>query len=229
MLEELKEKVFKANLDLVKHGLVLFTWGNASAIDDNREHIVIKPSGVDYDSMKPSDMVVVRMSDGQAIEGGLKPSSDTPTHLELYRHFDGVGGVVHTHSTYATAWAQAGVDIPILGTTQADYFYGDVPCTRSMTAEEIENGYEKKTGSVIIERFEELKPLEVPGVITKNHGPFAWGKDVDYAVYHAVVLEEIAKMAFIAKQVNPAATMNNHLTEKHYQRKHGADAYYGQC
>ncbi len=227
MLEELKEKVFKANLDLVKHGLVIFTWGNVSAIDREKGLVVIKPSGVEYDVMKASDMVVVDL-DGNVVDGNLKPSSDTPTHLELYKAFPEIGGVVHTHSTYATAWAQAGKDIPILGTTQADYFYGDVPCTRSMTEQEIAGDYEKDTGTVIIEAFEGRNPSHVPGVIVKNHGPFSWGKNADDAVHNAVVLEQIAKMDFIALQVNPAADMNNHLTEKHFNRKHGANAYYGQ-
>ncbi len=227
MLEELKEKVFKANLDLVKHGLVIFTWGNVSAIDREKGLVVIKPSGVDYDVMKASDMVVVDL-EGNVVDGNLKPSSDTPTHLELYKAFPEIGGVVHTHSTYATAWAQAGKDIPILGTTQADYFYGDVPCTRAMTEQEIAGDYEKDTGTVIIEVFEGRNPSHVPGVIVKNHGPFSWGKNADDAVHNAVVLEQIAKMDFIALQVNPAADMNNHLTEKHFNRKHGANAYYGQ-
>ncbi len=227
MLEELKEKVFKANLDLVKHGLVIFTWGNVSAIDKEKGLVVIKPSGVEYDVMKASDMVVVDL-EGNVVDGDLKPSSDTPTHLELYKAFPEIGGVVHTHSTYATAWAQAGKDIPILGTTQADYFYGDVPCTRSMTEQEIAGEYEKDTGTVIIEAFEGRNPSHVPGVIVKNHGPFSWGKNADDAVHNAVVLEQIAKMDFIAFQVNPNADMNNHLTEKHFNRKHGANAYYGQ-
>ncbi|MCW3785600.1 L-ribulose-5-phosphate 4-epimerase [Plebeiibacterium sediminum] len=227
MLEQLKEDVFKANLDLVKHGLVIFTWGNVSAIDREKGLVVIKPSGVDYDVMKASDMVVVDL-DGNVVDGDLKPSSDTPTHLELYKAFPEIGGVVHTHSTYATAWAQAGKDIPILGTTQADYFYGDVPCTRSMTEEEIAGDYEKDTGTVIIEAFEGRNPSHVPGVVVKNHGPFSWGKNADDAVHNAVVLEQIAKMDFIAFQVNPNADMNNHLTEKHFNRKHGANAYYGQ-
>ncbi len=227
MLEQLKEDVFKANLDLVKHGLVIFTWGNVSAIDREKGLVVIKPSGVDYDVMKASDMVVVDL-DGNVVDGDLKPSSDTPTHLELYKAFPEIGGVVHTHSTYATAWAQAGKSIPILGTTQADYFYGDVPCTRSMTEEEIAGDYEKDTGTVIIEAFEGRNPSHVPGVVVKNHGPFSWGKNADDAVHNAVVLEQIAKMDFIAFQVNPNADMNNHLTEKHFNRKHGANAYYGQ-
>lgn len=227
MLEDLKEQVFKANLDLVKHDLVIFTWGNASAIDRDKGLVVIKPSGVDYDVMKASDMVVVDL-DGNVVEGNLKPSSDTPTHLELYKKFEGIGGVVHTHSTYATAWAQSGKDLPILGTTHADYFYGDIPCTRSMSQKEIAHEYEKETGTVIIEIFANRNPLHVPGVIVKNHGPFTWGKDINDAVHNSVVLEQIAKMDFISLQINPNADMNNHLVEKHFNRKHGANAYYGQ-
>lgn len=227
MLEDLKEKVFKANLDLVKHDLVIFTWGNASAIDRDKGLVVIKPSGVDYDVMKASDMVVVDL-DGNVVEGNLKPSSDTPTHLELYKKFEGIGGVVHTHSTYATAWAQSGMDLPILGTTHADYFYGDIPCTRSMSQKEIAHEYEKETGTVIIEIFANRNPMHVPGVIVKNHGPFTWGKDINDAVHNSVVLEQIAKMDFISLQINPNADMNNHLVEKHFNRKHGANAYYGQ-
>ena len=227
MLEDLKEKVFKANLDLVKHDLVIFTWGNASAIDRDKGLVVIKPSGVDYDVMKATDMVVVDL-DGNVVEGNLKPSSDTPTHLELYKKFEGIGGVVHTHSTYATAWAQSGKDLPILGTTHADYFYGDIPCTRSMSQKEIAHEYEKETGTVIIEIFANRNPMHVPGVIVKNHGPFTWGKDVNDAVHNSVVLEQIAKMDFISLQINPNADMNNHLVEKHFNRKHGANAYYGQ-
>jgi len=227
MLEQLKEKVFRANLDLVKHNLVIFTWGNASAIDREKGLIVIKPSGVEYDVMKASDMVVVDL-DGNVVEGKLRPSSDTPTHLELYKNFKNIGGIAHTHSTYATAWAQAGVDLPILGTTHADYFYGDVPCTRSMTKKEISVDYEKETGSVIIEAFANLNPLHLPGVIVKNHGPFTWGKDASEAVHNSVVLEQIAKMNYIAFQINPKADMNNYLVEKHFNRKHGDNAYYGQ-
>ncbi len=227
MLEQLKEKVFKANLDLVKHGLVIFTWGNVSAIDREKGLVVIKPSGVDYDVMKASDMVVVDM-DGKVVDGKLKPSSDTPTHLELYKAFPEIGGVVHTHSTYATAWSQAGIDLPVLGTTHADYFYGDVPCTRSMTEKEVVTEYEKETGTVIIDAFSDKNPMHVPGVLVKNHGPFSWGKDADDAVHNSVVLEQIAKMDFIAFQVNPKADMNYHLVEKHFNRKHGDNAYYGQ-
>jgi len=227
MLEQLKEEVFQANLDLVKHNLVIFTWGNASAIDREKGLVVIKPSGVSYDDMKASDMVVIDL-EGRIVEGDLNPSSDTPTHLELYKAFPGIGGVVHTHSTYATAWAQAGMPVPIIGTTHADYFYGDIPCTRDMTAAEIENEYEKLTGSVIIEAFQGKNPEHTPGVLVKNHGPFSWGKDAHDAVHNSVVMEEVSKMAFVSRMLNPQVDMNGHLTEKHFNRKHGANAYYGQ-
>ena len=227
MLSELKELVYKANLDLVKHNLVLFTWGNASGIDRERDLVVIKPSGVEYDAMTADQMVVVDMY-GNIVEGNLLPSSDTPTHLALYKAFDNISGIVHTHSTYATSWAQAGVAIPILGTTHADYFADDIPCTRDMDQDEVMGSYEKETGSVIIERFRNLNYNQVPGILVKNHGPFTWGKNLPEAVHNSVVLEEIAKMAFIAYSVNPNLTMNHFLTEKHFQRKHGANAYYGQ-
>ncbi|NLY25108.1 MAG: L-ribulose-5-phosphate 4-epimerase [Bacteroidales bacterium] len=226
-LDELKQQVFRANLDLVAHGLVLFTWGNVSAIDREKKLVVIKPSGVSYNNMKAEDMVVVDM-DGNRVGGNYKPSSDTATHLELYKAFPDIGGVVHTHSTYATAWAQAGCDIPNIGTTHADYFSDAIPCTRDMTEEEVRSAYERETGSVIIERFKGLDPLHIPGVLVKNHGPFSWGKDADEAVYNAVVMEQVAKMAFISLQVNPQLTMNRLLIEKHFSRKHGPDAYYGQ-
>ncbi|MBQ9883115.1 MAG: L-ribulose-5-phosphate 4-epimerase [Bacteroidaceae bacterium] len=227
MLELLKEKVCEANLELVKHGLVIFTWGNVSAIDRATGLVVIKPSGVSYDHMKPSDMVVVDL-DGKVVEGTLRPSSDTPTHVVLYRAFPEIGGVVHTHSTYATAWAQAGLDIPNIGTTHADYFHHDIPCTADMTEAEVKGDYEWETGNVIVKRFEGLNPNDTPGVMVKNHGPFTWGKDAAEAVHNAVVLEQVAKMAFIAKSVNPNLTMNPLLIEKHYSRKHGPGAYYGQ-
>jgi L-ribulose-5-phosphate 4-epimerase len=227
MLEDLKLKVFNANLDLVKHGLVIFTWGNASAIDREQGLVVIKPSGVDYDVMKPSDMVVVDL-DGRVVEGNLKPSSDLATHLELYKAFTAIGGVVHTHSTYATAWAQAGTSIPNIGTTHADYFASAIPCTRQMTEAEVFGSYEKDTGKVIIEAFEGINPLEVPGVLVHNHGPFSWGKDVHDAVHNAVVMEQVAKMATISYSVNPGLQMNPLLIKKHYERKHGKNAYYGQ-
>ena len=227
MLKELKEKVYKANLELVEHGLVIFTWGNVSAIARNRGLVVIKPSGVSYDAMKPSDMVVVDL-EGNVVEGDLNPSSDTPTHLALYRAWPEIGGVVHTHSTYATAWAQAGKDIPNIGTTHADYFHHDIPCTEDMTEAEILGEYELETGNVIIRRFEGMNPVHTPGVLVRNHGPFSWGKDAFDAVHNAVVMEQVAKMAHIAYMVNPELTMNRHLIEKHFNRKHGPGAYYGQ-
>ena len=212
MLEELKEKVCQANLDLVRHGLVIFTWGNVSAIDPESGLVVIKPSGVSYDNMKASDMVVVDM-DGKVVEGDLNPSSDTPTHLVLYKAFPEIGGVVHTHSTYATAWAQAGIDIPNIGTTHADYFHDAVPCTADMSRAQVEGEYELETGNVIVERFKGLNPVHTPGVLVKNHGPFTWGKDAFEAVHNAVVLEQVAKMAFISFSVNPSLTMNPLLVE----------------
>lgn len=227
MLEGLKEQVFKANLDLVKHGLVIFTWGNVSGIDREKGLVVIKPSGVDYDNMKASDMVVVDL-DGNVVEGDLRPSSDTPTHIEIYKAFPETGGVVHTHSTYATAWAQAGMDIPNIGTTHADYFHQAIPCTADMTEEEVNGEYEKETGKVIVNRFRNMNPVHTPGVLVKNHGPFAWGKDANEAVHNAVVMEQVAKMASIAYQLNPHLTMNPLLVEKHFSRKHGPNAYYGQ-
>lgn len=230
MLEELKEIVFRANLDLVKHGLVLFTWGNVSGIDREKGLVVIKPSGVSYADMKASDMVVVDLNSGKVVEGDLNPSSDTPTHLILYRAFPEIGGVVHTHSTYATAWAQAGRDIPNIGTTHADYFHDDIPCTRDMTEAEVKGQYELETGNVIVERFKkgEINVVHTPGVLVKNHGPFSWGTSPDNAVYNAVVMEQVAKMAFVAFSVNPNLTMNPLLVEKHFSRKHGPNAYYGQ-
>ena len=227
MLESLKEKVLRANLDVVKHGLVVFTWGNVSGIDRSTGYVVIKPSGVSYDDMTVDDMVVVDL-DGTVIEGSKKPSSDTPTHLEIYKAFSEIGGIVHTHSTFATAWAQAGRDIPNIGTTHADYFCDAIPCTREMTEVEIKGAYEKETGVVIVEAFRHLNPMHVPGVLVKNHGPFTWGANPADAVYHAVVLEEVAKMAFLSFALNPELTMNNHLITKHFQRKHGVGAYYGQ-
>ena len=230
MLEELKVKVCKANLELVEHGLVIFTWGNVSAIDRESGLVVIKPSGVSYDNMKPEDMVVVDL-DGNIVEGDLNPSSDTPTHLALYRAWPEIGGVVHTHSTYATAFAQAGKDIPNIGTTHADYFYKEIPCTRDMTKAEVEGSYELETGNVIVDEFiniRNINPDHTPAVLVKNHGPFSWGTSPDNAVYNAKVMEQCAKMAFVAYQVNPELTMNPLLIEKHYMRKHGPNAYYGQ-
>lgn len=227
MLEKLKEQVFQANIDLVKHGLVVFTWGNVSGIDRERDLVVIKPSGVSYDQMKPKDMVVLNLY-GQVVEGNLKPSSDTPTHLVLYRQFLNIGGVVHTHSEWATSWAQAGKGIPAIGTTHADYFFGEIPCTRKMTSIEIESDYELETGRVIVERFKELNPDHIPGVLVNNHGPFSWGTDADNAVHNAVVMEEVAKMTFRSLMLNPEAKMDQALLDKHFLRKHGKDAYYGQ-
>ncbi|MDD4968385.1 MAG: L-ribulose-5-phosphate 4-epimerase [Paludibacter sp.] len=227
MLEKLKAEVFKANLDLVKHGLVIFTWGNVSAIDRATGLVVIKPSGVSYEDMKAEDMVVIDMK-GNVVEGNLKPSSDTATHLVLYKSFPNIGGVVHTHSTYATSWAQAGLDLPNIGTTHSDYFSGAIPCTRDMTQQEVEGEYELETGNVIAERFNGLNPDFIPGVLVKNHGPFSWGKDAHDAVHNAVVMEQVAKMSYIAHEVNPDLTMSDHLIQKHFFRKHGPDAYYGQ-
>lgn len=229
MLKKLKQEVFEANMDLVKHGLVIFTWGNVSGIDREKQLVVIKPSGVSYDVMKAEDMVVLDL-DGNVVEGKLKPSSDTATHLALYKAFPNVGGIVHTHSTYATAWAQAGIDLPSIGTTHADYFKDGIPCTRDMTKKEIENQYELETGNVIIERFrsDNLNEDYTPGVLVNNHGPFSWGKDPHNAVHNAVVLEQVAKMASISFAVNPNLKMNEELIKKHFFRKHGPDAYYGQ-
>jgi L-ribulose-5-phosphate 4-epimerase len=228
MLEELKKQVFEANLDLVKHGLVIFTWGNVSGIDREKGLVVIKPSGVPYDDMKAEHMVVLDM-DGKVVEGKLKPSSDAPTHLVLYRNFQGIGGVVHTHSRMAVSWAQAGMDIPAYGTTHADYFYGAVPCTNKMTPNEIKGDYEIETGNVIVKRLNGIDPMSMPGVIVYSHGPFTWGKDAHDAVHNAVVLEEIASMAFNARILNAGIQpMQNELLDKHYLRKHGKNAYYGQ-
>lgn len=228
MLEELKQKVYEANMDLPRYGLVTFTWGNVSAIDREKGLIVIKPSGVDYNLLKPEDMVVMDLN-GNKVEGRYNPSSDTPTHLELYKAFPEIGGIVHTHSTYATSWAQAGRAIPCYGTTHADYMYGEIPCARVLTQEEIDAGYEKNTGTVIIETFEGKDPMAVPAVLCKNHGPFAWGKDAKEAVHNAVVLEEVAKMALFTEQLKPdVEPAPQRIQDKHYYRKHGANAYYGQ-
>ncbi len=228
MLEKLKEIVYQANMELPRRGLITYTWGNVSGIDRTSGLIVIKPSGVSYDRLTAEDMVIVDLS-GNVIEGQLRPSSDTPTHIELYRAFPALGGIVHTHSTYATAWAQAGKSIPCFGTTHADYFYGDIPCTRALTESEIEAEYEKNTGIVIEETFKGLDPVAMPGVLCKNHGPFTWGKDADEAVHNAVVLEEVARMAMFTCQINDQATPAPQvLQNKHYQRKHGKNAYYGQ-
>ena len=228
MLEELKERVCRANLSLVKHGLVLFTWGNVSALDPSGQLAVIKPSGVSYDGMKPEDMVVVDL-DGRVVEGALTPSSDTPTHLELYKAF-GMEGIVHTHSKWATIWSQAGRAVPALGTTHADHFYGNIPVTRPMTDDEITSAYEKETGTVIIETFRErnIDPHAVSAVLVQNHGPFAWGESPEKAVENAAVLEYISEMAYYSLDINDKARMGQSLLDKHYLRKHGKDAYYGQ-
>ena len=230
MLENLKEEVFKANLDLVKHDLVVLTWGNVSGIDREKGLIVIKPSGVSYDEMKASDMVVVDL-EGNVVEGDLRPSSDTPTHIELYKKYPNIGGVVHTHSSFATSWAQAKRDIPSYGTTHADTFYGPVPCTGSLTKEEIKDEYEKNTGSVIIETLTErnIDELSVPGIIIASHGPFAWGETASKAVLNAVVLEEVAKMASCTESINKSSSKApQSMQDKHFMRKHGPNAYYGQ-
>ena len=227
-MKTLKEKVFQANLELVRQGLVIYTWGNASGIDREKGIVVIKPSGVDYDSMTPDDMVAVDLLTGEVVDGTLNPSSDTPTHLALYRAFPNIGGVVHTHSTYATAWAQAGMDIPNIGTTHSDYFHMDIPCTETMTSGQIKGEYELETGNVIVKRFEELEPDHTPGVLVRNHGPFTWGKTPAEAVYNAKVMEQCAHMAFVSLLLNPQTSMNPELVVKHYLRKHGAGAYYGQ-
>lgn len=226
MLDELKEKVYKANLDLVKNGLVLFTWGNVSAIDRKSGYVVIKPSGVKYEDMKSEDMVVVDL-DGDIKEGTLNPSSDMPTHLELYKAHREIGGIVHTHSTFATAFAQSGRDIKAYGTTHADYFYGDIPCARSLTENEMIE-YEKNTGVVINETFANKDVVAIPACLVKNHGVFAWGKDADEAVYHATVAEEVAKMAYITETLGCNERLPQYIADKHYNRKHGKDAYYGQ-
>lgn len=228
MLEDMKKRVLDANLLLPKYGLVTFTWGNVSEIDRKAGLIAIKPSGVEYDKMTADDIVIMDL-DGNVVEGSLRPSSDAPTHIELYKAFSDVGGIVHTHSEWATSWAQTGLAIPCYGTTHADYFYGSIPCARSLTDDEINGEYEKNTGLVIIETFRNLDPVAVPGVLCKNHGPFAWGKDAHEAVHNAVVLEEIAKMAVHTKDILPAAAEAPQvLKDKHYFRKHGKNAYYGQ-
>lgn len=229
MLEELKQKVYEANMMLPKYGLVTFTWGNVSGIDRDKNLMVIKPSGVDYEKLMPDKMVVVDIATGETVEGGLNPSSDTPTHIELYKAFPNIGGVVHTHSSYATSWAQACRAITAYGTTHADYFYGDIPCTRELSKAEIEDEYEKNTGKVIIETFENLDEDAMPGVLVANHGPFTWGTDPNNAVHNAVVLDEVAKMAMRCEKINPSITrMSRYILDKHYSRKHGANAYYGQ-
>ncbi|HZK27448.1 MAG TPA: L-ribulose-5-phosphate 4-epimerase [Thermoclostridium sp.] len=228
MLDKLKEQVLEANLALPEYGLVTFTWGNVSGIDREKGLVVIKPSGISYPSMKKEHLVVVDL-DGNIVEGDLKPSSDTATHLVFYRAFKNIGGVVHTHSPWATSFAQAGKGIPAFGTTHADYFYGEIPCTRKMSAEEINGAYEEETGNVIVEAFKGINPMDVPGVLVNMHGPFTWGCDAHEAVHNSVVLEEVAKMAFNTMMLNPnIGTMDKELLDKHFLRKHGANAYYGQ-
>ena len=229
MLESLKQKVLEANLMLPKHGLITFTWGNVSAVDRESGLFVIKPSGVEYDGMTAEDMVVVSLETGETVEGRYKPSSDTPTHLALYRAFENIGGICHTHSRWATSFAQAGVGVIPMGTTHGDYFYGEIPCTRAMTPEEIAGEYEKETGNVIIETFKGIDPMTIPAVLVKSHGPFTWGKNAADSVHNAVVLEEAAFMNYHAMSINPAVgPMQQELLDKHYLRKHDANAYYGQ-
>lgn len=230
MLEELKKQVCDANLELVRRGVVIYTWGNVSGIDREKGLVVIKPSGVDYSGMTPDDMVVVELSTGKTAEGKWKPSSDTATHLELYRRFEKIGGITHTHSVNAVSFAQAGIDIPALGTTHADYFWGAVPCTRELTEKEVKDAYEVNTGKVIIETVENrgYDPMAVPGIIVKNHGPFTWGKNAAESVYNAVVLETVADMAFKTLMLNRDSSIKQYVLDKHYERKHGANAYYGQ-
>lgn len=230
MLEKLKKDVCAANLELAARGVVIYTWGNVSGIDREKGLVVIKPSGVDYDGMKPEDMVVVDLMTGETVEGKWNPSSDTKTHLELYRRYPAIGGITHTHSVNAVAFAQAGMDIPALGTTHADYFYGAVPCTRSLTQAEVEADYEGNTGVVIAETLDSrgIDPMSVPGIVVKNHGPFTWGKDPAQSVYHAVVLDTVAEMTLKTLQLNPQAEMPQYILDKHYMRKHGPNAYYGQ-
>lgn len=230
MLEELKKSVCEVNLDLVNKGVVIYTWGNVSGISDDRKYMVIKPSGVEYDGMSPEDMVVVDIETGECVEGKWKPSSDTKTHLELYRRYREIKGIVHTHSVNAVAFAQAGMAIPALGTTHADYFYGDIPCTRELTRQEVMEGYETNTGKVIIETVDNggYDPMAIPGIVVKNHGPFAWGKSPANAVYNAVVMEKVAEMDLKTLVLNPDSSMAQYVLDKHYMRKHGPNAYYGQ-
>lgn len=230
MLEELKTQVFEANLELVARGVVIYTWGNVSGIDRDNGLVVIKSSGVAYDSMTPDDMVVVDLQTGTTVDGKWKPSSDSATHLELYRRYPNIAGIVHTHSVNAVAFAQAGLPIPALGTTHADYFYGDIPCTRELTEEEVNTAYELNTGKVIIETIDglHLDPMAVPGIVVKNHGPFAWGTSPANAVYNAVVMEKVAEMDLKTLMLNHKASMQQYILDKHYKRKHGPNAYYGQ-
>ncbi|MCQ2434089.1 MAG: L-ribulose-5-phosphate 4-epimerase [Oscillospiraceae bacterium] len=229
-MEELKQTVCAANLELVKRGIVIYTWGNVSGISPDKRYMVIKPSGVAYDGMTPEDMVVVDITTGEVAEGKWNPSSDTKTHLALYRAFPTIGGITHTHSVHAVAFAQAGKDIPALGTTHADYFYGDIPCTRELTREEVESDYELNTGNVIVETLQgrKIDPMAVPGIVVRNHGPFSWGKDAAASVYHAVVMETVAEMDLKTLMLNPDAAISQYVLDKHYMRKHGPNAYYGQ-
>ncbi len=230
MLEQLKEAVCAANLDLVNKGVVVYTWGNVSGIDREKGLVVIKPSGVDYANMTPDDMVVVDLATGETVEGKWRPSSDTPTHLELYRAFPEMGGITHTHSINAVAFAQAGIDIPALGTTHADYFWGDIPCARELTEAEVKGAYEANTGLVIIETIKGrgYDPMAIPGINVKNHGPFTWGKDAAGSVFNAVVMEKVADMALRTLLLNPESSLAQYVLDKHYDRKHGKNAYYGQ-
>ena len=230
MLEQLKQEVYEANLELHKRGIVIYTWGNVSGIDRTSGNMVIKPSGVAYEQMTAEDMVVVNVQTGEVVEGKWKPSSDTATHLELYRTFPKIGGITHTHSVNAVAFAQAGLPVPALGTTHADYFYGDIPCTRELTEQEVKEAYEANTGKVIVESLNSMDTdiMAIPAILVKNHGPFTWGKNAAESVYHAVVLETIAEMAIKTMQLNPKSELKQYVIDKHYFRKHGAGAYYGQ-
>lgn len=230
MLEKLKEQVCEANLELIRRGVVIYTWGNVSGIDRESGLMVIKPSGVNYDEMKSEDMVVVEVKSGRTIEGRYRPSSDTATHLELYKAFPSIGGITHTHSVNAVAFAQAGLDIPALGTTHADYFYGSIPCTRELGQQEVEEDYETNTGKVIVEtlKIRGIEPMAVPGVVVKNHGPFSWGENPEASVYHGVVMETVAEMALKTLMLNQQASVAQYVQDKHYMRKHGPKAYYGQ-
>ena len=230
MLEALKKKVYEANIELVRKGMVIYTWGNASEIDRESNLMVIKPSGVEYSKMTPEDMVVVDVKSGKVVEGKWRSSSDTDTHLEIYRNFQEIGGVVHTHSVNAVAFAQAGTNIPALGTTHADYFYGDIPCTRELTEEEVNSAYESNTGKVIVDTINKMgyDPIAIPGILVKSHGPFSWGKDSISAVFNSVVMEKIAEMAIKTLLLNRDSAIQQYILDKHYQRKHGPNAYYGQ-
>lgn len=230
MLKNLKKDVYNANIELFAKGLIIYTWGNVSGISDDQKHMVIKPSGIDYNSMTSDDMVVINITSGEVVEGNWRPSSDAKTHLELYRRYSDIKGIAHTHSPNAVAFAQAGLPIPALGTTHADYFYGDIPCTRELSQAEVENDYETSTGKVIIETIDSMKydPMSIPGIVVKNHGPFSWGNSPENAVYNAVVLEKVAEIDLKTLMLNPNSSMEKYILDKHYMRKHGKDAYYGQ-